>query len=359
MTSLLTVGLALIAQRQTLDPQQVAAKLKERLSKIESFTVEAESRPAKGKPSPYTIKALRPAYFQVQTPTQWFMGDGSGQMTIYQVLQSEYMKMPWGKDGVRIPLGEGFSLFNPPADRKDNFTKAEETTFDAKKAIVLTNELEGAQPVQFRTYIDPETWLPLASEQIFMGTVDLTVYKRIVENPGLKPADFSWTPPKGVVDAATKPRVEAKYLEVGQQAPNFIVSLLDGRKITLDQALKGKKALLVNFWFIHCGYCLLEMPEFETLYQQTKSKGFELVAVNDVDTKDEVDEFIKKLKYRFPVGLDAGAKIAKEYLVADKGHPVSYLIGPDRMVLYVQIGYDTENKLAKLQAELAKVGIKP
>jgi peroxiredoxin/outer membrane lipoprotein-sorting protein len=356
MSFVLAIGLAIASQGQTLDPNQVADKLRDRLQKIESFSVDAELRFKKGKGWTASIQALRPHYFLVKNPNQWFIGVGD-QVTQYMVLQSEYMRMKGSSDGMRIPLAEGFSLFSPASVRKDNYTKAEEVMFEGKKAIVLTNEIKGAQTVTFRTFIDPETYLPVGAEQDFMGNVDTTVYKNIKVNIGLKPADFDWTPPKGVVDVATKPKTPAKFLEIGQVAPNFNVTLADGRKVTLDEALKGKKALLVNFWFINCGYCLLEMPEFESLYEATKDKGLGLLALNDTDTKEEVATFLSKMKYRFPIGLDTGAKVAKDYLVNDKGHPVSYLIDSNRKVTYVQYGFDTEKKLEKLEAELTKLGV--
>ena len=103
-------------------------------------------------------------------------------------------------------------------------------------------------------------------------------------------------------------------------------------------------------------HCLMEMPEIAELYRT--ANDFEVVAINDVDTPEEIRKFVQKPNYRFPVAIDEGAKTAEAYRVKDEGHPISYLIKPDRTVGYVQVGYDTEKKLAKLEAELAKLGIR-
>jgi hypothetical protein len=55
--------------------------------------------------------------------------------------------------------------------------------------------------------------------------------------------------------------------------------------------------------------------------------------------------------------MDEGGRVSSAYRLKDYGRPITYLIRPDRTVAYVQIGYDTENKLTKLKEELAKLGI--
>lgn len=51
------------------------------------------------------------------------------------------------------------------------------------------------------------------------------------------------SPPSGAQD------FEANLLKIGTKAPAFSVNNPKGGKISLAQAMKGKKATLVNFWF--------------------------------------------------------------------------------------------------------------
>ncbi len=99
---------------------------------------------------------------------------------------------------------------------------------------------------------------------------------------------------------------------------------------------------------------MAEMPELAALYRD--AEGLELIAVNDEDTADQIRKFVEAQKYPFLVAMDE-ARVAETYKVKGEGHPITYLIRPDRSIAYVQIGYDTEKKLAQLEQELARLGI--
>ena len=53
-------------------------------------------------------------------------------------------------------------------------------------------------------------------------------------------------------------------------APNFTLKATNGENITLD-GLKGK-VVLINFWAIWCEPCILEMYEFNSLYDKYNDK---------------------------------------------------------------------------------------
>jgi hypothetical protein len=57
-------------------------------------------------------------------------------------------------------------------------------------------------------------------------------------------ADFKYTGPAAQEDPA-----EAALLPVGKDAPDFNLPTLNGDKLSLSNVCKGKKAVLVNFWF--------------------------------------------------------------------------------------------------------------
>lgn len=72
---------------------------------------------------------------------------------------------------------------------------------------------------------------------------------KIVANPAIQTAVFAYNPPTG---AARRPDPqEAQLLSVGQQGPAFELPTPQERLISLAAALKGKKAVLINFWFYH------------------------------------------------------------------------------------------------------------
>lgn len=59
---------------------------------------------------------------------------------------------------------------------------------------------------------------------------------------------FAFTPPQGA-KLLERPNFEAKLVPVGNDAPRFAVPSREGGDLALTDLLKGKKAVLVNFWF--------------------------------------------------------------------------------------------------------------
>lgn len=343
------------AQPKALDLAQVIAKLQNRLQQAQGLSLEVELRPGKGnRRNTARIMAMRPNYFKVEMEKQSFYSDGTSAWQ-YSPLRAVYTPFVKDDKGMFIPLAAGFTMYSPPSQFKPNFNGVEEAVFEGKRVIALVEEPKDMPNLRVRIFIDPESWLPVGSDQKMLDNVDVYIYRNVQTDRHFSPADFAWIPPKGAVDGRTIKTNGPKPLQAGEIAPEFELLLTNGKRISLREALNGKKGLLVNFWFINCGYCLLEMPQFVELYRN--AKDLEIIAINDTDTPDEIRRFVQKPNYPFPVAIDEGALVAQSYKLMNYGRPITYLILPDRTVAYVQVGYDTENKLRELEKELAKLGI--
>ena len=342
------------AQPKALDLTQVVAKLQNRLQQTQGLSLEVELRTAKGSLITARIMAMRPNYFKVDMKNQGFYCDGT---SAWQYFPLSAVYTPYVKDnkGMFIPLATGFNMYSPASNFKLDYSGVEETVFEGKRVIALVEEPKDIANLRIRILIDPELWLPVGSDQKLLDSVDVYAYRNVRTDRHYTPVDFAWAPPKGAIDGRKISSKRPKLLQVGDIAPDFELPLTNGKRISLREALKGKKGLLVNFWFINCGYCLSEMPEFVDLYR--KAKDLEIVAIDDTDSPDEIQKFVQKPKYQFPVAVDEGALVAGAYKLKDYGRPISYLILPDRTVAYVQVGYDTEKKLTELEKELVKLGI--
>ena len=342
------------AQPKPLDLAQVVAKLQNRLQQAQGLSLEVEFRPAKGHPIMAKIMAMRPNYYRVETENQSFYCDGT---SAWQYFPLKALYRPFWKDdqGMFIPLAAGFEMYSPASRFKPDYKGVEEVVFEGRRVIALVEEPKDIPNLRARIFIDPETWLPVGAEQKMLDDVTVYVYRNVQIDRHFTPADFAWLPPKGVIDDTKIKSDGPKPLQAGEVAPDFNLPLINGKYISLGDALRGKKALLINFWFIHCGYCLMEMPELAALYRG--SKELEIIAVNDADTPGEIQRFVQKPNYPFPIAIDEGGLVAEAYRVKGWGHPFTYLILPDRTVAYVQQGYDNENKLTKLKGELSKLGV--
>lgn len=69
-----------------------------------------------------------------------------------------------------------------------------------------------------------------------------------------------------------------KSLQVGQEAPDFVLQDVNGKEVRLSD-IKGKIKLL-DFWASWCGPCRLENPNMVKLYNDYKDKGLAIVSVS-------------------------------------------------------------------------------
>jgi len=79
---------------------------------------------------------------------------------------------------------------------------------------------------------------------------------------------------------------------------------IEGSPITLKD-LKGK-VVLIDFWALYCGPCLVEMKNLLRYYPELHYDGFEILAVNLDEDKVKVLNYIDKQKIPWPV-LYSGA----------------------------------------------------
>ncbi|WP_313188151.1 redoxin domain-containing protein [Sphingobacterium siyangense] len=78
---------------------------------------------------------------------------------------------------------------------------------------------------------------------------------------------------------------ESRSGAVGKIAPVFSTTDIDGKALSLSD-FRGKYVLL-DFWASWCVPCRKGNPHLIKLYQQYKSKGFEIIGIADDDSKPE------------------------------------------------------------------------
>ncbi len=145
-----------------------------------------------------------------------------------------------------------------------------------------------------------------------------------------------WGIPHGAVDYGSGRPL------VGQSAPDFRLSTLDGQAISLA-SLRGQVAV-VNFWASWCPSCVDEMPDLQSVWATYQSKGVTFLGVAYRDEEAAVRSALAEYGTTYPVGLDTGDRIAKQYGIT--GTPETFIIAPDGSVVYIHIGPITGDALA-------------
>jgi peroxiredoxin len=116
---------------------------------------------------------------------------------------------------------------------------------------------------------------------------------------------------------------------VGQPAPDFTLSDLNGQSYTLSQ-LRGK-VVIVNFWATWCPPCRAEMPSMERLHRELSGQGLVMLAVNiERDGRKTVPKFLGASPHSFPVLLDDQETVQRRYGV--NKFPESFIIRKDGVI---------------------------
>jgi thiol-disulfide isomerase/thioredoxin len=239
---------------------------------------------------------------------------------------------------------------------------------------VVQIDVGGGFPIRYKLYVGKDNLV-----HRIVHEEDNHVAKRYLDfsiselelNPSTKPSDFALVQPAGLTPMSDLYKGEPELIKVGQTAVNFSLPTPSGQRLPMSEMLKGKKALLLNFWFVQCPPCRAEHPLLNKLFKELKGKGLGMLAIDDQDTpghsakymKDAHLEFITVLTGpRFPTDPKTGQTnyrgSAPDYAsLAPYGVrecPTNILIGADGKVAYVSSGWDEKG----LREALAKLGIK-
>lgn len=142
----------------------------------------------------------------------------------------------------------------------------------------------------------------------------------------------SQTKEKESTVSASMPGVEAEadstgyIVKVGEMAPDFTITLTDGKKVTLS-SLRGKVVML-QFTASWCGVCRKEMPFIEKdIWLKNKDRSdFALIGIDRDEPLERVLAFARSTGITYPMGLDPGADIFAKYALRDAGITRNVLI---------------------------------
>ncbi len=136
--------------------------------------------------------------------------------------------------------------------------------------------------------------------------------------------------------------------QIGAPAYDFTLQNLDGNAVTLSD-LQGRPVIL-NFWATWCAPCRIEMPEFQTVYENHPDGEIAIVAVNLDEPVDRVSKFFRDdLGLTFTALLDEGGVIADKYGVFT--YPTTYFINEDGVVTASHRGSLTEEYIEDYLAD--------
>jgi len=131
---------------------------------------------------------------------------------------------------------------------------------------------------------------------------------------------------------------------LSQKAPDFTLPTMTGANITLSE-LEGTPVVL-NFWATTCGHCLVELPYFEAVAQESGGE-IKVIAIDVGQSASTVQTFFGDYEPTMIVALDNNGEVFVNYSQEDNSRgwiPITFLIDSEGIVQYIKIGAFTSEE---------------
>ena len=127
-------------------------------------------------------------------------------------------------------------------------------------------------------------------------------------------------------------RMQNENEMLGKEALTFSVTDILGNSYSLE-SLKGK-VIVINFWFVECKPCVMEMPELNKLVDKFKGEDVVFLGFANND-QSKIESFLKSKTFNYNIIAGSG-EIANSYTV--KAFPTHLIIDKNSIVTYSAVG---------------------
>jgi peroxiredoxin len=126
-------------------------------------------------------------------------------------------------------------------------------------------------------------------------------------------------------------------LKEGDVMYDITVEAPDGSTYTISEILKNKDAVMLNFWFATCSWCIKEFPYINEAYAQYKD-DIEILAVNPFDSMSDIAYVKNNYGLTFPM-VSCDYSLSSTFGVT--GYPTTIIIDKYGVIRMVESGART------------------
>jgi peroxiredoxin len=256
---------------------------------------------------------------------------------------------PWWALPVRFFFTQSVKPFGPDSPQWTSSRYIGFENIAGERCSVV--EISGEQPMAYvaRLYFDSRkllrrsvvTFGPGPGAPVFTAEIrNVRTARRWQLN------EFRFRPP---ATAKLDTGAEAKMLAIGETGPDFTLPTPEGGALTFSNLRRGKKATLINFWYLACPPCREEFKLFQKLYTDLKEQGFSVIAINKVDEAEDIRDYIRKYAITFPIvmGEPDEPGVLGSYHI--ETYPSSYLLDSEGKIVYRFVGMNEAGLLEALR----------
>ena len=151
--------------------------------------------------------------------------------------------------------------------------------------------------------------------------------------------------PEFLITALTEAELDTRYSKMtrpvksenftdGQKISSFATNDIDGKKLKLKDLLG--KTVVLNFWFIGCPPCRMEMPALNKLTEKYKNDPNVVFIAIALDDERSLRDFLKTSRFGYHVVSD-GRDYANLYRI--HLYPTNLVLDKEGKVVFSSVGY--------------------
>jgi thiol-disulfide isomerase/thioredoxin len=125
-------------------------------------------------------------------------------------------------------------------------------------------------------------------------------------------------------------------VSIGEKAPDFNIPRLEVKGMISLEHYRGK-VVYIDFWASWCGPCRKSLPALNLVRTEFRKKGFEVIAINLDEEREDAIAFLKKFPVAYPTAIDTSSKVPEAYGLI--GMPTAYLVDRKGIVQLVHEGF--------------------
>ncbi len=135
---------------------------------------------------------------------------------------------------------------------------------------------------------------------------------------------------------------------IGDRAPDFVLPSLQTGNLRLSEY--RSEVVVLSFWSSRCGRCRKAMPFYESLYQQHRNSGLQVIAIAVDGDAAIARQLVAEFKLDFPMLLDQQHRVSRLYDLNQM--PMTLVIDREGNVVFIDKGF-RGNSGERIAAEVA------